>query len=63
MLVNRLQAIVEDSFYKVWDSPIGKSDFVLVLKRMGKRGNLGMLYILAAANRREKPWGVSSARA
>jgi len=53
MLVNRLQAIVEDSFYTVWNSPIGKSDFIFVLKRMGKWGNLRMLYILASAKRRE----------
>ena len=30
MQVNRQQAIVEDSFHKVWNSQIGKSDFGLV---------------------------------
>jgi hypothetical protein len=53
MLVNRLQAIVEDSFYIVWNSHIGRSGFGLVEKRMGKRGNLRMLYILPAFQRRE----------
>jgi len=53
MQVNRQQAIVIDLFHKVWNSQIGKSDFVLVLKRMGKRGNLRMLYILPAVKRRE----------
>jgi len=53
MLVNRLQAIVEYSFHKVWNRLISKSDFGLAWKRMGKRGNLRMLCILPAVKSRE----------
>ena len=37
MLVNREQAIVEDSFHKIWNRRISKSDFGLALEKNGKK--------------------------